>query len=171
MAENPVIIDVESLSHFKAKQDLENIEKFKLKADATDLTGAVRYDSTQVLSEEQKAQARANLGVSDELPENVLVDTDIGVANGIASLDENGLIPKSQIPGMFEDSVEGYYDPESKLFYEDALFETPIAGESGKFYFDKNTDGIYRFGGSIFAIINPPTYSIATNDDIDALFA
>lgn len=62
--ENNKIIDLETLSHFKAKQDLHNLEKFKLKGDGTDLVGAVRYDTAQVLTPEQKAQVIANLGLS-----------------------------------------------------------------------------------------------------------
>lgn len=64
--ENNKIIDLETLSHFKAKQDLQNLEKFKLKNDSSDLVGAVRYDTAQVLTPEQKAQARANIGVTED---------------------------------------------------------------------------------------------------------
>ena len=61
MAEE-LLVSVEGLSHFKAKQDLEYEGRFKRKDDATDLVGAVRYDTAQVLTPEQKAQARANIG-------------------------------------------------------------------------------------------------------------
>lgn len=63
MADEKQIIDIEGLSHFKSKLDNEYNEKFKSKNDSTDLKGAVRYDTAQVLTEEQKAQARANIGV------------------------------------------------------------------------------------------------------------
>ncbi len=64
MSVNNQLIDIDALSHFKAKQDLKNAEKFQEKG-TTDLTGAVRYDTAQVLTPEQKAQARANIGVSE----------------------------------------------------------------------------------------------------------
>ena len=60
-----MIVSLETLSHFKTKQDLQNLEKFKLKDDSTDLKGAVRYDTAQVLTEQEKAQAKANLGITD----------------------------------------------------------------------------------------------------------
>ena len=62
MAEKKQAVSIEQLSHFKVKQDLENLEKFKLKTDSTDLKGAVRYDAAQALTEQEKAQARANIG-------------------------------------------------------------------------------------------------------------
>lgn len=62
MADEKQLIDIEALSHFKAKQDVENAKKFKSKDESTDLVGAVRYDTAQVLTPEQKAQARANIG-------------------------------------------------------------------------------------------------------------
>lgn len=65
MADENKIIDLDTLSHFKAKQDLENERKFKKKDDATDLKGAVRYDAAQALTEQEKAQARLNLGISE----------------------------------------------------------------------------------------------------------
>lgn len=63
MADENKMIDIEGLSHFKAKQDIENANKFKSKDDATDLKGAVRYDTAQVLSPEEKEQARKNIGI------------------------------------------------------------------------------------------------------------
>lgn len=62
MADEKQLIDIEALSHFKAKQDAEYADKFKSKTDGSDLVGAVRYDAAQVLTPEQKAQARANIG-------------------------------------------------------------------------------------------------------------
>lgn len=65
MADTNNLIDIEGLSHFKAKQDIENAKKFKSKEEATDLKGAVRYDTAQVLTEQEKKQARANLGIDE----------------------------------------------------------------------------------------------------------
>jgi hypothetical protein len=64
MADEKQLIDIEALSHFKAKQDIDNAKKFKSKGDASDLKGAVRYDTAQALTPEEKAQARANIGAA-----------------------------------------------------------------------------------------------------------
>lgn len=330
-----VLISTETLSHFKVKQDLENETKFKKKDDATDLKGAVRYDAAQVLTEEQKAQARANIGAgtsditesgegavrydvqqaldeenkararanigttdgtwenmpdkpfgvsgysiewdgvtteglpfvevadgmgfykgSDIIPtkeeligancvgadgegkptsfiitaedigdyneycygkiptpcfliatqetdvsilgmtlhftagtwfisygipmsitvggikkiDKKFLPDDIGVPDNVVTTDENGLIPTSMLPSYVDDVIEGYYNTEDSLFYEEAEFTTAITGETGKIYTDLASKDIYRWSGSVFVQINPKTYRLATNDDIDALF-
>lgn len=63
MAENKKAVSLDELSHFKAKQDLYNANTFQKKGE-NDLGGAVRYDVAQALTEEQKAQARFNIGIS-----------------------------------------------------------------------------------------------------------
>ena len=55
-------VSIEQLSHFKAKQDVENLKTFMQKSDAVNLDGAVRYDKAQMLTAEQRRQARANIG-------------------------------------------------------------------------------------------------------------
>lgn len=329
---NKKAIGLEELSHFKAKQDLENLNKFQQKG-TTDLTGAVRYDAVQVLTEEQQAQARANLGISEggssgggsaegavrydveqalddddkarvrenigttdgtwanmpdkpfgesglfvEMPadvsgltsvssqvieglgvpftfikvrenyittpeetygasikfenngeilefiveENNIVDLGNGfgclfTTNGFYPLimnvssagtsvfstvdafgadltlnvTETGLyflriegmahvqsLNKSEIkkidakylPSYVDDVIEGYFNSEDNLFYEEAGFTTLIAGESGKIYLDVASNKSYRFGGTVFGAINPPEITFATTSDIDELF-
>lgn len=282
---NEKIITTDTLYTFKLEQDLQNLEKFKLKSDSTDLKGAVRYDAAQALTEEQKAQARANIGVAEgsgsgdvviaedeiivvegtfdgvevtidepdvetiknytgeklmflklvsTIPDgafnlymtysmdgvfsatvgggaiaNVLFDATsgksvfeiveaisssnikseydgttssdtlystwaikqmMGMPFGFASLDNNGLIPPDQLPSYVDDVVEGYYNPADYLFYEEAEFKTAITGESGKIYVDKTESNSYRYSGTIFVRINPPEYTLASNEDIYALF-
>lgn len=254
MSEQDKIITTETLSHFKAKQDIENSNKFQPKG-STDLTGAVRYDAVQVLTDEQKAQARANIGVDltqgggtavseDEIivvtnetfnEETMLItisqetadiianydgskpmfllvkevgvliphtlagvfsviqgshQTSIDLSEGrlsalinstsLISTDSTNKIPLSYIPkltlsqlpelGFYDDVVEGYYNPDDYLFYEEAEFEKAITGENGKIYVDKEKSNSYRYSGTIFVRVNPPEYTIATNSDIEALF-
>lgn len=342
MENENILIDVESLSHFKAKQDIENTKKFRSKDEPIDLKGTVRYDAAQALTEEQKAQARANIGAgtsdltesgegsvrynveqllddddkararanigagtsnfdgdynslanrthsyeefsshfdgnetpnpdtisamgltlykisdltpskedmlvatltfNDESPISVVEDNIIGTAevngktagmslsllndtrqivvlyttkdiitddvsitkipsvgiywaltsgvankkfsieysclrqlddkfipNNIPRLNKSGLIPSNLLPGFIDDVIDGYYNPEDYLFYEDAEFTKPIVGESGKVYVDIAKNLSYRFSGTIFGLLNPPEYTIATNADIDLLF-
>lgn len=329
---NKKAIGLEELSHFKAKQDLENLNKFQQKG-TIDLTGAVRYDGVQVLTEEQQAQARANIGISEdgssgggsvegavrydveqalddddkararenigttdgtwanmpdkpfgengfayELPidtsqcvtissqpleilggvaftfvkvsdrlssvneimganvsaiangsaiDFVVDESHIGeISNGfliiytnnaflpaclnvtsvgtvtiptaamtnedlVLNATEKGLyllymegmgqvnsISKSEIkkidakylPSYVDDVIEGYFNSEDNLFYEEAGFTTLIAGESGKIYLDVASNKSYRFGGTVFGAINPPEITFATTSDIDELF-
>lgn len=152
MADENKIIDLETLSHFKTKQDLYNLEKFKLKSDSTELKGAVRYDTAQVLTEEQKAQARANIGVTSS------------GGNGEGStvsnkFDEEGKLKAEYLPDMIEalkpldDVVEGYLKPEDGLFYTTDEYTDQIEGESGKIYLDLNSNTTYRWGGTQYILI------------------
>lgn len=64
--------------------------------------------------------------------------TQKGVANGIATLDNSGLVPPSQLPSYVDDVVEGYLN--NGKFYKESAHTTLIAGMSGKIYVDI-TDG------------------------------
>ena len=65
-----------------------------------------------------------------------------GVANGLAELDANGVVPASQLPSFVDDVVE--YDTKD-------LF--PATGESGKVYVDKDSNITYRWSGSTYTPI------------------
>jgi len=62
-----------------------------------------------------------------------------GVGGGVATLDNNGFIPASQLPGFVDDIRE--YDTYT-------LF--PAVGEDNIYYFDRSTDKTYRWGGTVY---------------------
>lgn len=68
----------------------------------------------------------------------------------------SGVIPAANLPGYVDDVIEGYYS--SSKFYKtknsDSTYGTEIAGEAGKIYTDLNTNKIYRWSGSAFAVIS-----------------
>ena len=76
---------------------------------------------------------------------NDLLDTSqLGVANGIATLDASGLVPSNQLPSYVDDVLE---------FADLASF--PVDGESGKIYVAIDTGKTYRWGGSVYVEISP----------------
>ena len=87
-----------------------------------------------------------------------------GKANGLASLDENGLVPANQLPSYVDDVIDVYatYDksPTGELsniaLFEDAAHATPVTGEAGKIY-QNVTDGEptyqFRWTGTTWAPI------------------
>ena len=83
---------------------------------------------------------------------DVIPSTDIGAANGIASLDEHGRVPSAQLPSYVDDVVEGYYH-EGK-FYTSNLHTQEITAESGKIYVDLDTSKMYRWSGTIYVEIS-----------------
>lgn len=93
--------------------------------DKTKLDGLTNYDDTDV-----KASIEAIL-------------TSKGSANGIATLDENGSVPSSQLPSYVDDVLE-----------YDTLSEFPIEGEAGKIYLDKEFNLVYRWSGTVYVAIS-----------------
>ena len=67
----------------------------------------------------------------------------LGVANGVATLDSNGLVPSSQLPSYVDDVLE----------YTN-LAGLPASGETSKLYVTLDTNKIYRWSGSIYVEIS-----------------
>lgn len=67
----------------------------------------------------------------------------LGAANGIATLDEGGKVPSTQLPSYVDDVLE----------YEN-LAAFPATGESGKIYVAKDTNRTYRWGGTAYTEIS-----------------
>lgn len=66
-----------------------------------------------------------------------------GTANGVATLDDNGLVPSSQLPSYVDDVIEA------------ANFAAlPATGEGGKIYVTLDDNKTYRWGGSAYAEIS-----------------
>ena len=79
-----------------------------------------------------------------------------GVANGVATLDSNGLIPSDQLPSYVDDVIEGYISEDHTKFYTDQQMTNLITGERGKIYVDitnVNTTQSYRWSGSVYTPI------------------
>ena len=62
--------------------------------------------------------------------------SDRGTAGNVATLDENGHVPASQLPSYVDDVLEG------------TLATFPATGETGKIYVDTTTNTSYRWSGS-----------------------
>lgn len=66
-----------------------------------------------------------------------------GVANGIATLDQNGLVPSSQLPSYVDDVIE-----------VSTFSALPETGESGKIYITQDTNLTYRWSGTAYVEIS-----------------
>jgi hypothetical protein len=62
-----------------------------------------------------------------------------GAVNGVATLDESGKVPSSQLPSYVDDVLEF-----------SNLSSFPAEGESGKIYIDLSTNVTYRWSGSVY---------------------
>lgn len=114
-------------------------------------------------------------GVEFDGSNNIVVtdDTKIptsqkGTANGVATLDGDGLVPSNQLPSYVDDVVEGYYYDGN--FYTTQTHTTEIQAESGKIYVDITNPSqpiTYRWSGSNYISISNPI-DIATQEEATA---
>lgn len=66
-----------------------------------------------------------------------------GVGGGVATLDNNGYVPATQLPGFVDDIRE---------YVNKAAF--PAIGENNLFYFDQATNKTWRWGGSVYVEVS-----------------
>ena len=150
--------------------DTKFTQAIKEEADAR-----AEYDQVQMqkIQEEEEARAAADTALENKLQTNInnlekkhddFVATK-GKANGLASLDGNGLVPSSQLPSYVDDVIEAYatYDisETGKLsnikLYSDPDHANPITGESGKIYLNITQDEPsyqFRWSGTQFVDSN-----------------
>lgn len=91
------------------------------------------------------------LGLNNVTNDAQVKRTEMGVANGVATLDENGKIPTSQIPGSYDDVKEGYYY--NGKFYVESSHTTEIPAASDKVYVDIPNNTTYRWSGTQYVKI------------------
>ena len=129
------------------------------------------YDNNMMvkLGEEEDAREAADTALKTSIDDlaakhEAFVATK-GKANGLAPLDESGLVPANHLPSYVDDVIEVYatYDvnPTGGLtnikLYTDAGHQTPITGESGKIYInvaDGEPSYQFRWSGTKFVDSN-----------------
>lgn len=137
----------------ETRQANENIRKSNETTRQSDTADAITQANTAT-----KNCVDATTDLQTKLSENYFVLTsDKGMANGVAELDQNGLVPSSQLPSYVDDVIEGhFYDGD---FYKITFSATetitePISGETGKIYVDLETNKTYRWSGNTFIVIS-----------------
>lgn len=90
-----------------------------------------------------------------QISNNYINKTSIGNAGGVASLDENGKVPSSQLPSYVDDVIEGYYY--NGQFYSNEAHTDLITPEVGKIYVDLTSNNTYRWGGTTYVEISQST--------------
>ena len=117
-------------------------------------------------------QGSINIAVSqvtDFDPSDYVAQTEVGAANGVASLDASGLVPSTQLPSYVDDIIE--FDqplgtPGSPVTGDLPSGET---ASTGKLYVDTATDAVYRYSGSAFVNVTDfatPDHNISTHGDV-----
>lgn len=83
---------------------------------------------------------KSQVGLSNVTNDSQVKRSEMGVANGVATLGVDGKVPASQLPSFVDDVIEGYYY--DGKFYEEAAHTTEITPEGGKIYIDLSTEDL-----------------------------
>ena len=137
-------------THQHVVSDITDLSsKLDLKADKTEIPSLDNYVTTSVLSQHTSNTNNPHIVTKDQIGLNNVTNdqqvkrSEMGVANGVATLDSTGKIPTSQLPSYVDDVIE------SETY--DSL---PEKGESGKIYVAKDTNLVYRWSGSAYIEIS-----------------
>lgn len=85
----------------------------------------------------------ANIGLGNVTNHAQVKRTEMGVANGVATLGADGKVPSGQLPSYVDDVLE--YENKASL---------PAKGKTGKIYVSKDTNLTYRWSGSAYVEIS-----------------
>jgi hypothetical protein len=104
---------------------------------------------------------KAQVGLSNVTNDAQVKRSEMGVANGVATLGSDSKVPTAQLPSNVVYSESGKI-PETLLpSYVDDVLEYaskanfPVTGDTGKIYVAKDTNLTYRWGGSAYVEISP----------------
>lgn len=155
-----------------------------------DITGATKakitYDAKGLVTGGADLQAS---DIPDVGTTYVKVSTK-GQANGVASLDADGLVPSGQLPSFVDDVVEfvgivatapatcatgdKYFNTATSLIHTATAtntWGTGVAPLASKIYVDLSNNYSYRWGGSVMVLITSSDMSAITNSEIDTVVA
>lgn len=94
---------------------------------------------------------KADVGLGNVTNDAQVKRSEMGAAGGVATLDETGKVPSSQLPSYVDDVIEGTYVNSTTFNDADG---SPVTPESGKIYVDTTTNKEYRWGGTQFVLIS-----------------
>lgn len=142
-----IYIGDKNITEVAAGNALESAKQYADQGDTSTLTQAKTYTNEReesIRTDYAEADKKILSDAKAYADNNKVDKTDIGVAGGVAELDDNGLILSSQLPSYVDDVLE-----------YDSLGSFPASGEAGKIYVAKDSNLTYRWSGSGYVEISP----------------
>lgn len=136
------IVEIDAIDGLSATNVQDALVAIKDIADNGGVTG-VKGNAESTYRKGNVNITPANIGLGNLTNDAQVKRSEMGVANGVATLGEDGKIPSSQLPSYVDDVLEY----ENKVAF-------PATGESGKIYVAKDTNLTYRWGGSAYIEIS-----------------
>ena len=100
--------------------------------------------------------SKSTVGLAKVTNDAQVKRSEMGKANGVATLDSAGKVPAAQLPSYVDDVVEGYYSGGKFYTSKDSSgnYSGEITGETGKIYVNLNDSKTYRWSGTAYAVIS-----------------
>ena len=136
------IVEIDPITGLTATNVQDALVAIKDIADNGGVTG-VKGDAETTYRKGDVSLSKANVGLGNVTNDAQVKRSEMGVANGVATLGGDGKVPAAQLPSYVDDVLE--YDKKASF---------PTTGETGKIYVAKDTNLTYRWGGSAYVEIS-----------------
>lgn len=136
------IVEIDEIDGLSATNVQDALVAIKDIADNGGVTG-VKGNAESTYRKGDVNITPANIGLGNVTNDAQVKRSEMGVANGVATLGTDGKVPSAQLPSYVDDVLE---------FTNKAAF--PATGETGKIYVAKDTNLTYRWGGSAYVEIS-----------------
>lgn len=142
IASSADIVEINTIEGLDAKNVQEALVKIKDIADNGGVTG-VKGSAETSYRKGNVEISPTNIGLGNVTNHAQVKRTEMGVANGVATLGADGKVPSGQLPSYVDDVLE--FENKASL---------PAKGETGKIYVAKDTNLTYRWSGSSYVEIS-----------------
>ncbi len=142
IASSADIVEINTIEGLDAKNVQEALVKIKDIADNGGVTGVKGSAETNYRKGNVEISP-ANIGLGNVTNHAQVKRTEMGVANGVATLGADGKVPSGQLPSYVDDVLE--YENKTSF---------PSTGETGKIYVAKDTNLTYRWSGTAYVEIS-----------------
>ena len=136
------IVEIDPITGLTATNVQDALVAIKDIADNGGVTG-VKGDAETTYRKGDVSISKANVGLGNVTNDAQVKRSEMGVANGVATLGGDGKVPAAQLPAYVDDVLE--YDNKAAF---------PTTGETAKIYVAKDTNLTYRWGGSAYVEIS-----------------
>lgn len=108
---------------------------------------------------------KSQVGLGNVTNDAQVKRSEMGVSNGVATLNDLGQVPAHQLPSFVDDVIDVYATYEKSdagelsniKIYSDPEKTIPITGESGKVYIDVESLYQFKWTGTVFVSVGSPT--------------
>lgn len=142
IASSADIVEINTIEGLDAKNVQDALVKIKDIADNGGVTGVKGNGETDYRKGNVNITP-ANIGLGNVTNHAQVKRTEMGAANGVATLGADGKVPSGQLPSYVDDVLE--YDKKSAF---------PATGETGKIYVTKDSNLTYRWSGTAYVEIS-----------------